>query len=296
MSENKELMDDVLFGGDEPLLPDGWQEGDDLFAEVSGDMDSFVADGSREETELPAENDEDTAVADDPTTVEQAGEETQSDESETDTDPADGQVEEQPRSRKLKLKVNHQEEEIDVSAMSDEDLIALLQKGRAFDQRLEQENKQTFRRVYQEQLDAGMTEAAAKLVAQNEAGGKSYSLTDEEPAAAPATPAVEAKETAPSVRNFKAEMEQLQALYPDFKEMPDEVARAAAKGVPLLTAYLAYRDQQSTKTAASLQKENRVLKQNAASAAKAPVKGVSGGGVAPKKVDNFLKGFDSDPW
>ena len=74
------------------------------------------------------------------------------------------------------------------------------------------------------------------------------------------------------------------------------MALAAAKGVPLLTAYQAYREKQSAKTAATLQKENRVLKQNAASAAKAPVRGVSGGGVEPKKVDNFLKGFDSDPW
>ena len=44
-------------------------------------------------------------------------------------------------------------------------------------------------------------------------------------------------------------MEQLKALYPDFKEVPDEVARAAAGGVPLLSAYLAYRDKQGEKTA-----------------------------------------------
>ena len=49
-------------------------------------------------------------------------------------------------------------------------------------------------------------------------------------------------------------------------------------------------------SAASLKKENAILKQNAASAAKAPVKGVTGGGVSPDKVDYFIEGFDSDPW
>lgn len=292
--KNTELMDAFLSGEDDPILPDGWQEGDDLFAEVSGDADSFVTDGSPEKTELPTENEESNPEEPDPTTVEQPEGESQSDEAVEEPETPDGESQPQTQSRKLKLKVNHQEEEIDISAMSDEDLVALLQKGRAFDQRVEQENKQKFRKVYQEQLDAGMTEAAAKLIAQNEAGGKSYSLTDEEPVVE--TPAAPAAPEAAPVRDFRAEMEQLQALYPEFKEMPDEVARAAATGIPLLTAYLAYRDKQSTKTAVSLKKENQVLKQNAASAAKAPVKGVSGGGVEPKKVDNFLKGFDSDPW
>ena len=295
MSENNtELMDAILSGEDDPILPDGWQEGDDLFAEVSDDVDSFVADGSREETELPTENEDGNSEEADPTTVETEEEESRSDETAEETDTPDGESEPQTRSRKLKLKVNHREEELDVDAMSDEDLIALLQKGRAFDQRMEQENKQKYRQVYQEQIDAGMTEAAAKLIAQNEAGGKSYSLTDEEPAVE--TPAVSTPEDPAPVRDFRAEVEQLKALYPEFNVVPDEVARAAAKGIPLLTAYLAYRDKQSAQTAASLKKENQVLKQNAASAAKAPVKGVSGGGVAPKKVDNFLKGFDSDPW
>jgi hypothetical protein len=298
MEKNTELMD-AMFGEEEPLLPDGWQEGDDLFAEVDQDADSFVTDGSPEITELETENEDGTAADADPTTVETDGEDTHSDEGSAEEETPDGEPQtETAPSRKLKLKVNHREEEIDIAAMSDEDLVSLLQKGRAFDAMKETENKQKFRRVYQEQIDAGMTEAAARLVAQNESGGKAYSLVDEEetPVVEPVAP-VEAKETAPSVRDFKAEMEQLQALYPDFKEMPDEVARAAAKGVPLLTAYLVYRDQQSAKTAASLKKENEVLKQNAASAAKAPVRGVTGGGsTAPKKEDSFLKGFDSDEW
>jgi threonine synthase len=94
-----------------------------------------------------------------------------------------------------------------------------------------------------------------------------------------------------------AEVEQLKALYPEFKEMPDEVAKSVANGANLLTAYIAYREKQNSKAAASLKKENEVLKQNAASAAKAPVRGVTGGGATNTKPRNdLLKGFDDDAW
>ena len=64
----------------------------------------------------------------------------------------------------------------------------------------------------------------------------------------------------------------------------------------LLMAYVAYRGKQSEKAAASLKKENAVLKQNAAAAAKAPVKGVTGGGNATEKRDPWLDAFDKDYW
>lgn len=295
MNENKELMDAVLGLEDDPILPDGWKEGDDLFAEVGGDVDAFVTDGSDELTDLPAENEDGNSAADDPTTVDRAGEADQSDEAEPKAETPDGESQpESKTSRILKLKVNHEEEELDIGAMSDEDLTALLQKGRAFDAMRESENKQKFRQIFQEQLDAGMTEAAAKLVAQNELGGKSYPLTDEAPPAE--TPAAPVKESSPT-RDFTAEWTQLKTLHPDVKQIPDEVIAAYGKGIDLVTAYNAHLTRQNNKTAASLKRENEVLKQNAASAAKAPVRGVTGGGsTAPKKVDHFLAGFDSDEW
>ena len=294
MEKNTELMD-AMFGEEEPLLPDGWQEGDDLFAEVDQDADSFVTDGSPEITELETENEDGTAADADPTTVETDGEDTHSDEGGAEEETPDGEPQtETAPSRKLKLKVNHREEEIDIAAMSDEDLVSLLQKGRAFDAMKETENKQKFRRVYQEQIDAGMTEAAARLVAQNESGGKAYSLVDEEetPVVEPAAPVEK-----PASVDFKNAWSQLKALDPNLKEVPSEVADAVGKGVDPQVAYLKYVMDRSAKTAASLKKENEVLKQNAASAAKAPVRGVTGGGsTAPKKEDSFLKGFDSDEW
>lgn len=295
MANEKELMD-AVFGEEEPLLPDGWQEGDTLFPEDEQSVSDFGSDGTQDVDDLLAEDEDSNSESDDPTTVEEDDEESQGDDDGTEQEPDGDEPAPEKKSRVLKLKVNHTEEDFDVDAVSDEDLAAMIQKGKAFDEWRERENKKRYREVYQEQLDAGMTEAAAKMVAQNEAGGKTYSLEDEpEPAPAPA-PTVETKE-APPVRNFVEEVKQLRALYPDLKQIPDDVVKTASQaGVSLLDAYHAYRDKQRSKTVASVEKENRILKQNAASAAKAPVRGVSGGGVAPKRSDPFEKGFDSTDW
>ena len=144
--------------------------------------------------------------------------------------------------------------------------------------------------------DAGMTEAAARMIAKDAAEGNAYALTDDEgptPAPTPAAPAAASVE-APKTRDLRAEVEQLRALYPEIKEMPDEVAKAVSQGVPVITAYLAYRERQSAKAAATLQRENQILKQNAANSAKAPVRGVTGGdSTPPKKKSLFEEGFDA---
>lgn len=291
MAITHEEMDAFISGEIEPIIPDGWDGESDLFAEVSNDVDAFLADGSEEQTDFAPENEEGNSVSDDPTTVEQDGEESQIDETETEVDAPDGESEPVVQSRKLKLKVNHQEEEIDIDAMSDADLTALLQKGRAFDALKETENKQRFRDVYNAQIEAGMTEAVAQMAAEK-AAGKTYALTDEAETPVVETPAPEAKKEKSPADVWA----QLKALDPNLKQVPEAVASAISKGIDPQIAYLSYQMAQSNKTAASLKKENAILKQNAASAAKAPVKGVSGGGVTPKKVDHFLAGFDADNW
>lgn len=288
---------DAIYGDDEVLLPDGWDGESDIFAEDGSlNDDAFSLDEGEEVTGEDTENvNEEPESENAPTTGEEAeGGDQSADDEESGADPDGDTAAETKPTRILKLKVNHKEKEVDINSMTDEEVIALLQKGYAFDSRKEADNKETYRRVYQEQMDSGMTEAVAKLVAQSAAGGKEYALEDAEVAEEPVEETPVAKET---VRDFVAEVEQLRALYPDFKETPEEVAKAVAKGVPLLSAYIAYREKISSKTAASLKKENAVLKQNAASSAKAPVKGVTGGGATnPQKKDFFIEGFDSDNW
>ena len=157
------------------------------------------------------------------------------------------------------------------------------------------EAKAKYKATYDAQVEAGMTEGVARLVAKDAAGGD-YSLNDEaEPKQADQS--AEPEKTHIPVRDFAAEVKQLKALFPKVEEIPDEVLNVAAtKDISVVTAYLAYRENESAKAAESLKKENAILKQNAASAAKAPVKGVTGGGASADKVDYFMKGFESDPW
>lgn len=293
---NKDAMVTAAFDGDvEPILPDGWEEGMDIFADMEEKDDLALADEREEETLADLVNESGDSDEPAPTTGEDSEEKEPSADVDT-TEAPDGEVAaKETASRIRKLKVNHEEREIDLGALSDDELVAHLQKSYAFDIMKDKENEQIYRAVYNEQIEAGMTEYVAKLVARD-AVGKAYSLTDDPEPEAPASvaPAEPAVSSAPAVRNFASEVEQLKALYPDIKEIPDEVAKAASKGVPVLTAFLAYRDKQSAQTAAALRAENKVLKQNAASAAKAPVKGVTGGGAASaKKPSIFDDAFDA---
>ena len=280
---------------DAMFLPDGWQEGDDFFADPSTWSGASHESGQTGETQTEEESTEaDMETEDTPTTGE--ADETADQSPEQEAEEETGQsTESAKRSRILKLKVNHEDQEVDIESMSDDELIAALQKSKAFDAMKDEQMKARYREVYHEQITEGMTPAAARMIAASECNGKSYPLEDP----VETEPTTSAKNDAPvtPTRNFTQEVEQLKALYPDFKEMPDEVAKAAANGANLLTAYVAYREKQTSKAAASLKKENEVLKQNAASAAKAPVKGITGGGATNTKPKNdLLAGFDSDSW
>lgn len=289
---------DAILGNDEGFLPDGWDGESDIFTEAGElNVDAFVSDAAQEEpTEPTGENENGADEAEALTMGDEAEEADQSADDETEDSQPDGAEQTEVKtSRKLTLKVNHGIEELDINSMSDEDLIALLQKGRAFDAMKSSEAKAKFKAAYDAQLEAGMTEGVARLVAKEAAGGE-YSLNDEaEPKQADQS--AEPEKTHIPVRDFAAEVTQLKALFPKVEEIPDEVLNVAAtKDISVVTAYLAYRENESAKAAESLKKENAILKQNAASAAKAPVKGVTGGGASADKVDYFMKGFESDPW
>lgn len=289
-----ELMIPVPEEEDAAFLPDGWQEGDDFFADPSTWSGASQKTGQSIETHTEAESTEDGMETEEVPTTDQT-EETADQSAEQEAEEQSGQTEEPAkRSRILKLKVNHEDQEVDIESMTDDELIAALQKSRAFDALKDEQAKARYREVYHEQVSEGMTPAAARLVAANEVGGKNYPLED---TAEPEKPSTPAPTVQTQTRDFVQEVNQLKALYPDFKEMPDEVAVAVSNGANLLTAYLAYREKQNSKAAASLKKENEVLKQNAASAAKAPVKGVTGGGATnTKPTPGILKGFDDDAW
>ena len=182
---------------EDSLLPEGWQEGEDLFAQSAGEggLTTEASEGGI---------------------------------------PAAGYAVKTEAPRTYRLKVNHEEKEV---TLSEDEVVARLQKSYAFD-------------AMKERRD----------------------------------------------RDYAAEVRQLQRLYPEFREMPDEVAHLAAEGESLLTAYAVWQGREAQKIAESLREENRVLRQNASAAAKAPVKGVSGGGAARGRSSDFERGFESVEW
>lgn len=300
MDENKNEVVTELdsFDGDVPaILPDGWEEGQDLFADTEDDLEALFSADEREEDSLEA-------------LLREGGEAAPTKGGETGTDAGDTGAEARPDGaaqpetkapRKLTLKVNHQERVVDISDMSDDELRGLLQRGYAFDALKDAEDRRTFLKVYQEQVDAGMTETVARLVAKDAAGGKDYEVKDGEIVEPPAqtrqsaapTSAAPTQPPARPKRDLRAEVAQLRILYPDVKQMPDEVARAVSKGVPLLNAYQAWREREGSKTAAAMKKENKTLRQNAANAARAPVRGVSGSDMSRQQGQTiFEKAFD----
>ena len=122
------------------------------------------------------------------------------------------------------------------------------------------------------------------------------------PEAAPEAPQEEPEQnTAPEHhdRRIQDEAQELIVARPDLKtkQLPMEVIEAWRGGENLLNAYNKYEARQKEAENQKLKKENNILKQNAAAAAKAPVKGVGGGAPTDTEPeDPFLKGFDSDPW
>ena len=112
-------------------------------------------------------------------------------------------------------------------------------------------------------------------------------------------PTQTAAETA-AARDYQAEVEELLQARPQLRgqALPDAVSRAAvADNKRLLLAYLDYEAKQVQAENERLRRENEIYKQNAATAARSPVRGVSGGGATDTKPsDPFLDGFNSADW
>lgn len=115
------------------------------------------------------------------------------------------------------------------------------------------------------------------------------------PAATPAEGQPAAGNGAPQ-RNFMQEADLYLRAYPEMrgKPIPAEVLKDCREnGEHLLTAYAKYDRARQTAEAEKIRRENEILKQNAASAAKAPVSGTRGGGpTAVEPEDDFLRGFN----
>ena len=104
----------------------------------------------------------------------------------------------------------------------------------------------------------------------------------------------EAVQDAPAERDYGSEVQALYAARPELRgeTLPDEVLQDCVRGEKLTDAYSRFAKARHAESK-QLRTENRVLRENAKSAAKAPVRGVSrGGSVSSKPEDPFLRGFN----
>ena len=321
---NEDNFETQVTEEDEAILPDGWTEDDDFF-----DPDSW---GSEEKTEEPKEPEDDTDEGGDagesetPTTehedpdgekpAEDPGENTEGREAPT-TEPTEPEEAAGKRKLRIKARVDHEDQDVEID---ESDLPEIYQKSTVTDryqaklakvtptlERLDRLAKANGYENVEAMLDAQesydreqavaklMDEGAPKTLAEDYVDRQFGGAPQKQISAAPESEPASVKVGAPE-RDLASEISELWTMRPELrgKTIPSEVAAAAAKGQSLVIAYLDYENKQSKAAAENYRKENEVYKQNAASAAKAPVKGVSGGGSTDTQPeDMLLKGFDA---
>lgn len=285
------------------MMPDGYGTGDDFFADEWTGQDA----DAQPEPEQEAEPEEPKTDA--PTT-EQPEEDHEAQEPETET-PEDA-----PRRLRFKARVDREDMDVDIG---EDEVPALYQLAKA-GERWKAKNDTMRQQVeHYEQMAKGMGYATVDEMIQKTAEGyKAAKVQELMEQGTPQTiaedyvdrmmqreaakaPDPEPEKDAPEHpdRDIQAEAQELIVARPDLKmqQLPMEVVEAWRNGENLLNAYNRYEARQKEAENQKLKKENNILKQNAAAAAKAPVKGVTGGAPTDTEPeDPFLKGFDSDPW
>lgn len=313
---------------DETFLPEGWAEGDDFFDDEAWTGGTQVDEPASTTAEPEPDHAEEESHDGAPTTEQPEETDEQSAEEEETNEDSGQSSEDVAEPRKLKFRAKIDREELDVE-LDEAELPAIYQKAQVVDrvqQRLAQQKdfeayknfneqasvtaralgyesaeemlQQVSEKYRNDKIDELVYAGTPKEIAEdyvNRMMGAKPAIKEHVPVEQPAV----VTEEQPAVRDFKAEAAQFFAAHPEWvgKQIPNEVSNAWAAGKSLEEAVAAYGAKQSSAEASKLRKENQVLRQNAAAAAKAPVKGVTGGGKTDTSAeDPFIKGFDSDEW
>ena len=318
-----------------PILPDGYADGDDFFEPDTwtGEKGTEGATGSSAETADEGSPDE-TATEEAPA-IEQTEEPVPADDGTEAGAPATSPETTVPTKRRVRYQFNHEEREEEIDDADLPELLQKARSVDRYKDRLNEAQSLRSRldtiskalkydsgeAFLDAVLDNAMTTERESLRGQGvpDEMAEDYVSRKYSEAEAARTAKVEAEQprqtpqaATPAERDYKAEALELLRARPALvgTKLPDEVyVLANEPGKTLLSAYTEYeskaaqaeaerarRDAEAAKTdAAKLRKENRILKNNADSADRAPVTGVSKGGRTDDKDadDPFLKGFNS---
>ena len=305
MFENEVITPEVE---DEVLLPEGYADGDDIFADSNDWTGEVQVDAPATEPEQPeetTEGGEEEAPTTEPAEPGDSGNDEEA--------PTTEQTE--PVTSKLKFKARVDRADVDVE-LDESELPTVYQKAQATDRYQAKLAKQapiieTAERV-SKLLGFESAEAMLADAEKNYRDTEVQRLTDSGTAKEIAEDYVsrrigdatkakeEAEEPAPApvkTRDYNAEALELVKARPDLggKPIPEEVRKACVEdNKTLLVAYIEYEAKQQKAEMEKLRRENQIMKQNEASANRAPVKGVRGGGATDTTPeDDFMRGFNS---
>lgn len=299
----------------EAILPEGWADGDDLFDVDSWTGNAAAADEPEESSEKEADNEEAEADGEPAPAIEQADGSEESGDDGVEI-PA---TEQTPAKAKLKFsaQIDHKMEDVE---LDEDDLPTIYQKAHATDRmkaRLAQarplidRGNQLAKILGYDSIDA-MLDSVEASYRQSEVDrltsegvhpdvAKEFVESKAQRAIASIPETVENDDSeTPAARDFKAEVTDLLRAHPELRgtRLPDEVVKACVVGGRSLAgAFDEYSRKKTEAENRAVKAENKRLKQNADAARRAPVRGVSKGGVTDTKPDDpFLIGFNSDRW
>lgn len=316
-TEYKDNIIETLPEDDDLLLPEGYGADDDIFADPSSETEK-QADESAETDEEEAGKGDGAEEA--PTTAQDTAQDVNGSENAdapTTEQPAPTTAQEKAETAanklKFRAKINHNEQDVE---LNESELPGIWQKAQNHDRMQSRFNEQQSTLNEVEQLAKRLGYANTKEFIEKAANAYRDSevkslmdsegvservakaIVEQEMAQKSAAPNPAPQSDAPAKRNPKAEVDELLSARPDLygKKLPQEVLVSAQAGKNLLLAYTEYENRQKEAEAKKVQQENNILKQNAANAAKAPVKSVTSGGAAGNKdgEDDFMKGFNSE--
>lgn len=291
------------------ILPDGWtgNEGADIFdPRTWGEPDT----GADEPEDSDADGDGNSAeeTDEDATTIDDDADSQNGTEEEDDA-PTTGDTASEGKLR-FQATVDHVTKEVELDPA---DLPTIYQKAQVFDRYQQRVNELEAEQASWDRVAAGLQfeNRAALLEGLIENSVQDYisehPSVPEEMArdfimrkfegAKISAPAKE--ETQPQgQRDFKAEVAELFRAHPEARteKIPDDVTNdAISMGKPLVQAYAEWKARTASAKATRAERENKILKQNQAAAARAPVTKTTGGGKTDNKpVDDFLRGFNDD--
>ena len=292
------------------MLPEGWSGSDD---EDFFDPSTWGSDDTSEDAQGDEENEEEgysEEEYDDQTRTTGEDDDSQTETSDDLDDPTTVLVDEENNLLMFRANIDHVPQDIELDPA---DLPTVYQKSIALDRYQARVKEQDDELARWDRIAAGLNYGSRAELLEGLFEGAVQDYIAEHPSipedmardyitrqfdVRPAPQPEAEAEPESNDRDFKQEVADLFRAYPNARneQIPDEVTGdALASGKPLVQAYAEWKARTASAEVTRTRRENKILKQNQAAAARAPVSRVTGGGKTDTRpVDDFLRGFDDD--